>query len=336
MLKNLRSKLFMMVLGALSFHSSTSAAPGCHGRLLNPLTDICWQCIFPISVAGVPVSSPGQTPNGDVQPPPVCTCPAPPPLFVRVGVGVSFWEPVRISEVVRQPLCSPTLGGVQLGSINASRGSNNVRFNDAGEAFYHVHWLEYPIFDWLNLSQTFGPNCQTPVAFDALYLTELDPLWDSDELSFLVNPEAALFANPAAQQLCAADSTKAAATQFGFDALFWCSGSQGSVYPLSGSHANHTGGVDTALALTHTIAFKLHRQLLAFDTSSPAAMCGPVPQPVLRKKQYKAHLVYPIPWIANAVGFGTPSLTWGSGKEFPYTGEDFSYLVWRKKICCAP
>jgi conjugal transfer pilus assembly protein TraU len=25
---------------------------------------------------------------------------------------------------------------------------------------------------------------------------------------------------------------------------------------------------------------------------------------------------------------------WGSGKEFPYQGEDFGYLVWRKRSCC--
>ncbi|WP_422822808.1 TraU family protein [Vibrio fluvialis] len=26
---------------------------------------------------------------------------------------------------------------------------------------------------------------------------------------------------------------------------------------------------------------------------------------------------------------------WGAGREFPYKGEDFTYLIWRKRTCCA-
>lgn len=335
MLKNLHCRWLIGLLLSL-YASGAFAVAGCSGRFPNPLTDVCWQCMFPITVGGVRAGAFGQLGNGDAPPPPVCTCPAPPPLFVRTGIGVSFWEPARVSEVVRKPLCSPTLGGAQLGAINAPRGTHFEHDGRSGNAFYHVHWIEYPILNWLGLSLLLGPNCESKTSFDAFYLTELDPLWDSDELSFLVNPEAALFANPIAQAACAADATVATVRQFGLDLLFWCSGSQGSVYPLSGNHANHIGGVDTSFALTHTMAFKLHRQLLAHDTSSPLAICGPVPQPVLRKTQYKAHMMYPLPWIANAPGFGVPSLIWGAGREFPYKGEDFSYLVWRKKTCCAP
>ena len=333
MLKNLPLKIIMIFVSALLSQPSLSV-DGCPGRLLNPATDVCWQCLFPIIIGGIPLTAPGQVSNGDPIPPPICACPAPPPVFIRPGIGVSFWEPARISEVVRQPMCSPTLGGVQLGAMPVPRGTHNQGDDDTGNAFYHVHWFDYPILEWVGelLSDVL---CPSSGEFNALYMTELDPVWDSDALSFLINPEAALFANASAQALCAADAVKAATTQFGFDALFWCSGSQGSLYPLSGSHANHIGGVESALALTHTMAFKLHRQLIEWDTSSPAAMCGPVPQPLLRKNQYKAHIVYPIPWVANAHGFGAQSAIWGAGREFPYVGEDFSYLIWRKKACCA-
>ncbi|MBF0300542.1 MAG: TraU family protein, partial [Oligoflexia bacterium] len=132
-----------------------------------------------------------------------------------------------------------------------------------------------------------------------------------------------------------ADSVKAAITGFGIDALFWCSGSQGSVYPLDGSHANHIGGVDSSLALVHKMIFKMHRQLLAQDTSTPFAICGGIPQPILRKTQYKEQMMYPIPQTLQGYGLGAPTVLWGAGREFPYKGEDFSYLIWRKRVCCS-
>ena len=36
----------------------------------------------------------------------------------------------------------------------------------------------------------------TPESFDIRYIAEMDPLWVDDELAFLIDPEAAMFANP--------------------------------------------------------------------------------------------------------------------------------------------
>jgi len=154
-------------------------------------------------------------------------------------------------------------------------------------------------------------------------------------LAFVLNPEAILFANPVAQAACVADTISAATTMFGLDTLFWCSGSQGSIYPLSGNHAGHIGGVDSSLAIAHKQIFKMHRQFLAQDTSTLAAMCGNVPQPIMRKNQYKQQMLYPVPQTVLGLGFGVPSTIWASGREFPYKGEDFAYLIWRKRTCCA-
>jgi len=312
---------------------NANAVP-CGGRFPNPITDVCWLCMFPIQIGPAPITLPGQVSNGDAPPPLLCTCPAPPPIFIRPGIGMSFWEPARVAEVVRTPMCSPTLGGTILGTLPVPWGTNHEPDESQADAFYHVHWFQYPVLSWLGMAFTSGA-CMTSESFDVTYLSELDPTWDDDSINFLLAPESILFANPVAQAACVADSVKASVTNFGIDTLFWCSGSQGSVYPLGGSHANHVGGVDSSLAIVHKHIFKMHRQLLALDTSTTAAMCASLPQPIMRKKQYKQQMMYPIPQNVLGVGFGVPSAVWGAGREFPYQGEDFSYLIWRKRKCCA-
>jgi conjugal transfer pilus assembly protein TraU len=325
--------LAAMAITALLVVTDSYALP-CGGKFPNPITDICWSCMFPIQIGKIKISSTLSLDNQDFPPPTFCTCPAPPPVFTRPGVGVSFWAPARIAEVVRTPLCSPTLNGMILGAMPVAAGTHHQSEGNSGKAFYHVHWIQYPVLNWLGMAFSSGA-CFVNETFDVAFFTEFDPLWDDDELSFALNAEAVLFANPVTQAACVADSIKAAVTGFGLDMLFWCSGSQGSLYPLTGNHANHIGGVDSSLALVHKMIFKMHRLMLAQDTSTDLAICGGLPQPILRKSQYKQQMMYPIPQTLTGYGLGAPSIMWGAGKEFPYKGEDFSYLVWRKRTCCA-
>lgn len=304
----------------------------CYGEFPNLLTDICWTCMFPIQVGSIKLSIDGQRDNGDPPPPLLCACPAPPPLFIRPGIGVSFWMPTQMVEVVREPMCSPTLGGIKLGDLNVPRGK--ITKDGSNRSFYQVHHFTYPVLSWLGMSFT-SQACMRPEPFEMGYISEIDPLWDNEELSFLLNPEAVLVANPLAQGACIADAVKANAVDFGFDKLFWCSGSQGSVYPLSGNTTANYGGVDASLNTVHKFMFKLHRQGLANDTSTSAAMCMPQPQLMMRKNQYKQQMIHPLAQADKGYGFGKSSMLWGSGKEFPYKGEDFAYLLWEKQKCCA-
>ncbi|MDA4835001.1 TraU family protein, partial [Enterobacter hormaechei] len=48
-------------------------------------------------------------------------------------------------------------------------------------------------------------------SFDVAYMTEIDPLWNDDVLTTLINPEVALFNNPIAVAACAADCVAASA-----------------------------------------------------------------------------------------------------------------------------
>lgn len=326
--------LLASLVSLCSVFSHAVFAGSCSGKFPNPIKDVCWMCMFPMKIGPIEIPIDGQIDNGDKSPPLLCVCPAPPPLFIRPGVGISFWEPARVAEVVRTPFCSPTLNGTVLAHANVPAGTHGKGDRDTESAFYQLHWFQYPLLSWIGMAFS-STACNTSETFDLAYMTELDPLWNDDTLSFILNPEAALFTSPVTQAACAGDSVKAAKDYFGHNSLFWCSGSQGSVYPLNGNHATHTGGIDSSLAVVHKHIFKMHRQFLALDTSTIGAMCAARPQPILRKTQYKQQMLHPVAQTKTAYGFGYPSTIWGSGKSFPYKGEDFSYLVWRKRTCCA-
>lgn len=315
----------------LAAEATEVPAGPCNGSFPNLLSDVCWRCIFPISIGPSKITA-GQD-DSSPSPPLVCTCPAPPPVFIRYGVGIGYWEPARVAEVVRTPYCSPTLGGSVLSSSPAPAGTHGNGSGGQDAAFYQVHWYTFPLLSWIGAAFT-STMCMSSESFDLAYLTELDPLWEDDELAHLINPEAVLFASLPAQAACIADAI-AATKGFGIDELFWCSGSAGSLYPMAGTSGHHIGGVDTSLLLTHRMAAKLHRQLIAQDTSSTGAMCGPLPQPILRKGQYKTQMLSPIAQTERCMPFGRPSALWAAGREFPYKGEDYTHLVWRKRLCCA-
>ncbi len=93
--------------------------------------------------------------------------------------------------------------------------------------------------------------------------------------------------------------------------------------------------MDSSLLLVQRMAAKLHRQFIARDTSSSQAMCMSLPQPILRKGQYKTQMLYPTPFTSNAHPFGRVTQPWSAGREYPVRGEDAAYLIWRKRACCA-
>ena len=308
-------------------------APSCHGKFMNPITDICWSCAFPMSLGSASLITQGQD---DIANPssPVCFCDNPP----RVGLSIGFWEPVRLVDVTRQPFCMVALGGISLDpGVDAPRGAQVSHDSQTSTSFYQVHWYVNPILAYLEVLLDFP--CLEKGSLDLAYLTEVDPLWADDELTAILNPDAVLFANPAAKAACAADCV-AATTGLPIPNLFWCAGCQGSIYPMDGHVTTHIGAVQASTLLTQRMAAKMHRQLLTWSGAGPAGMCGYYMQPIMDKTQYKMQMVYPIPNTQKDDGqccqpFGRTTTVWGAGKEFPVEGEDFAYQIFRKRNCCA-
>ena len=201
-MKSALRSLLSALLCLASFTAAAASIATCTGRFPNPITDICWSCILPLSIGGATIGNfGGQEDNGNPGTP-VCSCGVNP----TIGLSVGFWEPARHVEVVRKPFCLPSLGGLNLDpGIAAPEAARFTRPEGDGDggSFYQAHFYVNPVLYWLEVVTDFP--CLERGSFDLAYLTEVDPLWNDDELTFLLNPDAVLFANPVAIAACAAD-----------------------------------------------------------------------------------------------------------------------------------
>jgi conjugal transfer pilus assembly protein TraU len=315
-----KATLFSILLGVTLF--------GNEGTFVNPVTDVCWECLLPITVSGVNVT-PGkidQVNHSDL----VCVCSGVPP---KAGIPITFWEPSNVVEVTRHAYKLIGLGGVSIGKESIkNRGTvGSIDGGPSRASFYHVHFYRWPLLTFLGILTDF--SCITGGDLEIDYMSELDPLWNDEQLSLVLNGEAGFFANPAAQVACVADCT-AASINKPTDSLYWCAGCLGSLYPFTGYVAHHVGPTQASGLLVNRILAKLHRsyQLKGFKDGD---YCEAKYMPVIKKSGYKMQLVYPIPQTSGQChALGRSDMIWGSGKSFPNGGEDFIYVVWTKKQCC--
>ncbi len=100
--------LLLGLMLAAAAPAQASAGPGrCTGKFVNPITDICWSCLFPISIGGLKIW-PSSRPDTSNPALPVCLC------GLRPGIAMGFWEPVRLADVSMKPWCFVNLGGMNL------------------------------------------------------------------------------------------------------------------------------------------------------------------------------------------------------------------------------
>ena len=323
------------VLLAVVLWSGSVHAARCDGRFPNPITDVCWQCIFPLKLGSISVANMDMEDGNNDEAPLICACPEPPPIFYRIGLGISFWEPARVAEAVQTPFCAPTLGGEQLVEPSPlMRQGDDFRVNgDEEKAFYHVHWYHFPLFTWL----TFLTNtaCDYSESYDLIMLSEYEPTWNRDDLAMIFSPEAVLFANPLAQAACSADCIAASSAVGPLDPLIWCAGCQNSVYPMTGNVAGHESALQSSLLTVQRMHTKMHRSAISLDMATRGAMCSPQVRLIMKKNAYKTQMLLPRAYTSNAQFYGETTALWGAGRQYPVKGENFSYLIFRRRTCCA-
>lgn len=333
----------ILVLFILQNSFVKASADGvCVGRFLNPISDICWSCLFPITIGSIPLISSSKFPDTGNPSIPLCLCKRGASPLPMPGITIGFWEPIRIIEVTRTPYCLVSLGGLKVGSSLKQGGFLKTKNEDdkKSKAFYHVHYYVYPVLALLNLLTDFG--CMSVGSLDLAYMSEFDPSHLSESLANFLHPETFLLSTPVAHAACAADCISATSTKRSIDSMFWCSGCQGSIYPFTGFVANHACGVATSLLLATRQIAKLHRLGLAkktaTDSSAPfGEICESRYAARIPKSQYRLQMTYPRPNVSGEYScnpLGMLDLLYSNGREFPYSGEDFVYLLWRKRNCC--
>jgi len=294
------------------------------------LTNICWQCVFPIRIAGGFFTGSSSGIPSAAATEPLCICNNDP------GVTIGLWMPSQIIELVRTPGCSLALGGIELPGFNVlQQGTAGERSHQNSDGtFYNYHTYVFPVTKMLSLftdSTCFSGGLSD---FDIAYISEVDPTWTYDELAFLTDPEDAAVSNLPAQMACAGD---AAATLVGqpIDSLFWCAGSWGDIYPLSGNANGQISIVQNMSLLATRALAAAHRRGLAYGTMGNGNVCGGTITTVLPKSQYQMSMFYPLPETSDKHWIGESTYEWGEWRVIPAVGEDDEYLIWDWTDCCA-
>ncbi len=286
----------------------TSSAVGKSGDVFNPITDIHW------SEIGFHIEG-------------ICICPRPPPVFYEIGVIWSYWEPFLLEDTVSEPFYS-AMWGTSIGSFTLDELGGKNKSSDAVDianesTFAQAHAYLIPLMVPLCNRSDYGT-----------WWSEYDAQWQNDELSAIIHPEAALYANKAMQMACMAD---AAAVNIGWplDFMPWCIGSSGSAYPMTG-HVDNDSIVQANNTVASRLIYKLNRIGMICDPADN--LCGCNYTPVWTKSHYKMHVVRPGD-RSPAYPVGKAAKFYDSGLNPPYYGEkgsndEFLWVVYRKQRCC--
>jgi len=339
----------------LAVQASAQSTPveRCDDMFPNLVSDINWGAMFPLRLGGMTILDLGDmSDNVDTQNPDdynpsdyFCTCPDQDgDMIPEAGIYVSFWEPARVIEVNMKPACFSFLFGTDLHETLDGFGAAGTRGgqpNELGDkAFYNANYYAFPLLAIMDIAKNMDFCNDYFNDIDLIGSTIFNPLWQSDELSIWMNPEAAVFANPIAQAACAADCVTASAG-YPINSMFWCAGCWGSMYPYTG----HTGLTASPVRTTSLITARYLARMarlpvppeMEVDTSSPGAKCGDLAdmiRPVIKKSQYRICMLKPIPESETCHTLGASTLLWGEHRNIPGTGETHIYMIWRKRNCC--
>ena len=312
--------------------ATPSQAACTDNTFINPVGDIAWDCIFPISIMGVPLDygdHPPDKPDSRV----ICQCPGQGALGIGLGFMVGFWEPARIIETVANAGCFPALGlsldvgGFGLGSNTDGAISNNHSIKQK-RGFAQYHYYIFPVWALLELFQDI-PCISGEGQFDLAMISEIRPDWTNDLFALQLFPETALMANPATVLACAADAL-AATGERTIDALYWCQGAWGTTYPATGSNANPDNVIRNAATAGKAMYLQARTGLLP---DRAVNFCNATPLPLWVKSHWRIQQTDPVQ-DKRCRRIGHPGLLWSAGNNPVGKQDNFAWMLFRKVSCC--
>ena len=343
------NKIVLIVILCCAMSLAMAKEVPCYGRFINPITDICWRCLFPISLGAtelVKSKLPDTKNNSSI----ICHC------HGHLGLSIGFWEPIEVVDVTRVPFCFTSLGGLRVNAPSLEDkqvGGVWLQNDDTLVSQYHLHVYYYPLLAWLNIITDL--SCSDEKFELPVWVSEYNPQWNVAKLNKIFNPSFKKIATVKAQKLCQGEALKIKSGHHPIDELYWCAGAQGSMFPLWGQVSNQVSGVQGSLLLVERQQFYQHSRGSAKDSgnSKGKTFCTPESVYFLPKSRYRLQMLYPVAATSRETGckpFGYPtyhadftipqnssadtSLLGEANIEKPKGGEDFAYLTWRKRNCC--
>lgn len=333
----------MIVIGlSLVVAAPREASCACEGAMLDIVTDLCWDCMYPIKIGGEAETSPGPEPDTTNIAGVTCECPS---IYdiPRYGLTFSMWQPNYYIEVVHTPYCFPGLGtsmssnGITLGGSSAS--VNHMGTHDTPKAltFYQSHLFQFEEWSAIEGSIING-SCVEANASSPVDISELDDYWNDDHTSLLVAPETILFANEIAQLSCMADAPLAligGPAMSGSNALFWCMGSWGSAYPMTG-HIGDADMIQGAAGIAARYLYKNCREMQMYDGA--IWQCAFMATPIWMKQDWRLQIARPVAQTWDAHPIGRTALLWEENKNLPFRSgankaDEFVFILWNKINC---
>lgn len=290
------AKVAVFLASMMSVNVSANSMPDSvcpdAGYFSNLINSFCWSCTLPFNFAGFSDNVPKGANSSRL-----CSCSD--ALGVpELGVSLGYWSPDHLVEVSATPWCSPTLGGTLLQNDMTMRGRASNPDTQSAEtvSFLHYNYIINPVFKMLGLFLL--PECDTSPGYfdlDIAYMSILDVTYENSALSFLFTPDAIPIANPVGRAICVADGMITASSGSANEALWFCAGLDGPLYPLTGFIGADNDFIrNTQLITTRSLA-ALHRRGLARKTYGKEAMCNAEYSPMIPKAQYKISMMYPSP-----------------------------------------
>ena len=333
--------VFVLLFTSSSFVAKEAIAGICKETLglVEIMEKLCYECVFPFKLGTIPIIPSNLYP--EPVPPagadsPVCICQMPPPIFLRIGLVFSFWEPLRLGEVVLDPWCFPSLGfkmeGMTPGMLIGKSADVDTDHTKEPKASFQVHWYVFPF--WSLFEIAVNEACFETAGVDLAYMSEVDYSHQDETVLAFLFPESSLFGNPLMLLACIPDAISAGFVGWPLDWFFWCMGTWGGAYPPGGmtTSANMVGDASAVLA---KFLLRQHRSELVFQTYSVQGACGQFPAPIWRKSWWRFQLVLPVAYH-KYTPIGYVPLIWTPGKNIPFSpkADNFSFVVWKLRYCC--
>ena len=331
--------------------------------------------MLPIKIGGVELGSPGELEgiNGSLSNNSgsiseesnsfICMCDLPPPLFLRVGISISFWNNVGMIDTTSVPYCSPFLGmslakelsgtvsnaldslkdvpyfqegmgsATQIGRTNRS-DTNSDQYVSGSVHFNSLSSLMKTISDVI-FTSCFTYADTVIGAGSAPTLSEVYFWWQNDEWSVIKNPDALLVGNPIGVSTCMIDSSVVTLTQWSNPLLYWCMGTWGHLYPLSQNVGSGVPLSAFAMLASRAITERFNTGLLLDMTGYQMlnGICQPYPTYFPLKNDINIFPIFPSVY-GTRFPLGYPSEFWGAGLDGPSNKGVFTWMVYQKRDCC--